>query len=53
MHDYSKVDCVIVHLLPIFIQFDEVETVWTIVNQTLHQVIDLFVPKVRIKTKQY
>ena len=35
------------------LQFDEVETVWTIINQTLNQAIDLLVPKVRIRTKQY
>jgi len=59
IYDYSKVDytglCHYLSTSNIYscLQFDEVETVRTIINQTLHQAIDLFVPKVRIRTKQY
>jgi len=59
IYDYSKVDYTgLFHYLSTSniyscLQFDEVETVWTIINQTLHQAIDLFIPKVRIRTKQY
>jgi len=35
------------------LQFADLETVWTIINETLLETIDLFVPRVRHRTKQY